>query len=117
MNTHETLLLKTLQAKQLHKNGGDTARFIDAVLDQNPEEAERLTKNVCARIPLALAEEMEGFGSLLDLNKREIITMACVTSWTRPSPWWTSTTPGPCPTTGRNDHGHAHPERHGAERL
>lgn len=76
MNTHETLLLKTLQAKQLHKNGGDTARFIDAVLDQNPEEAERLTKNVCARIPLALAEEMEGFGSLLDLNKREIITMA-----------------------------------------
>ena len=51
MNTHETLLLKTLQAKQLHKNGGDTARFIDAVLDQNPEEAERLTKNVCARIP------------------------------------------------------------------
>ena len=28
MNTHETLLLKTLQAKQLHKNGGDTARFV-----------------------------------------------------------------------------------------
>ena len=76
MNTHETLLLKTLQAQQLHKNGGDTARFIDAVLDQNPEEAERLTKNVCARIPLALAEQMEGFGSLHDLNKREIITMA-----------------------------------------
>ena len=35
-----------------------------------------MTKNVCARIPLVLAEEMEQLGSLLDLNKREIITLA-----------------------------------------
>jgi len=75
MNTRETLVLKSLQLKQLN-SGGDTARFVDAILEQNPAEAERLTKNVCARIPLALAEKMEILGNLLDLNKREIITMA-----------------------------------------
>ena len=35
-------------------------------------------KNVCARIPLQLAQEMETLGSMLDLNKREIITMALI---------------------------------------
>ena len=76
MNTRETLILKTLECKKLHRDGGDTARFIDAALEQNPEQADTVTKNVCARIPLSLAEEMEQLGSLLDLNKREIITMA-----------------------------------------
>ena len=76
MNTRETLILKTLECKKLHRDGGDTARFIDAALEQNPEQADAVTKNVCARIPLFLAEEMEQLGSLLDLNKREIITLA-----------------------------------------
>ena len=38
MNTRETLILKTLQFKALN-NGADTARFIDHLLDQNPEQA------------------------------------------------------------------------------
>ena len=75
MNSRETLILKTLQCKALH-NGADNARFVDHLLDQNPEQADAITKNVCARIPKLLAERMEEIGSLLDLNKREMITLA-----------------------------------------
>lgn len=75
MNTRETLILKTLQCKALH-NSADNADFIDAIFEKNPEQAEALTKNVCARIPLALADEMEFLGGLLGLNKRELITLA-----------------------------------------
>jgi hypothetical protein len=77
MNTRETLILKTLEMKALNA-GADTANFIDSILAQNPEQADQITKNVCARIPLSLAEEMESVGALLSLNKREIITMAVV---------------------------------------
>ena len=65
MNSRDTLVLKVLQFKALH-NGADTGRFIDALLEQNPESAEALTKNVCARIPKPLAERMENMGKLLD---------------------------------------------------
>ena len=74
MNTRETLILKTLQSKALQA-GADNG-FIDVFLSQNPEQADQLTKNVCARIPIELARDMEGLGALLDLNKREIITLA-----------------------------------------
>ena len=49
---------------------------MDHLLEQNPEQADALTKNVCARVPLELARDMETLGGMLDLNKREIITMA-----------------------------------------
>ena len=75
MNSRETLILKTLQCKALH-TGADNAKFVDHLLDQNPEQADAITKNVCARIPLQLAKDMETLGGMLDLNKREIITMA-----------------------------------------
>ena len=75
MNTIETLILKTLQMKALHE-GSDKGDFVDTLLAQNPEQADQITKNVCARIPIELARDMEGLGALLDLNKREIITMA-----------------------------------------
>ena len=74
MNTRETLILKTLQSKALQA-GADNG-FIDILLSQNPEQADQITKNVCARIPIELARDMEGLGALLDLNKREIITLA-----------------------------------------
>ena len=77
MNTRETLILKALECKKLH-NGADNNRFVDALLDQNPEMAEALTKNVCARLPIGLVEEMEGLSGLLDLNKREMITLALI---------------------------------------
>ena len=66
--------MKTLQAKAL-QSGADNG-FIDVLLSQNPEQADQITKNVCARIPIELARDMEGLGALLDLNKREIITLA-----------------------------------------
>jgi hypothetical protein len=75
MNTRETLLLKTLQFKALN-TGTNAGDFLDSLLVQNPEKADELTKNVCARIPLQLAKDIEYIGSLLDLNKREIITLA-----------------------------------------
>jgi hypothetical protein len=75
MNTRETLLLKTLEFKAVN-TGTNAGDFIDNLLAQNPEKADELTKNVCARIPLQLAKDMEYIGSLLDLNKREIVTLA-----------------------------------------
>ena len=77
MNTRETLILKALEFKNVH-TGASIDGFVDTLLAQNPDQADAITKNVCARIPLALAEEMEQLGGLIGLNKREIITMAIV---------------------------------------
>ena len=75
MNTRETLVFKTLAWKQTLTGSGH-ADLVDHLLDQDQEKADELTKNVCARIPLQLAKDMETLGGMLDLNKREIITMA-----------------------------------------
>ena len=75
MNTREILVFKTLAWKQT-LNGSGNGDLVDHLLEQNPEQADTLTKNVCARIPLELARDMETLGGMLDLNKREIITMA-----------------------------------------
>ena len=64
MNTRETLILHALQFKQLHDGSGH-ADIVDHLLTENPERADELTKNVCARIPLVLANEMEQLGGLL----------------------------------------------------
>lgn len=77
MNTRETLILKALDFKNVH-TGASIDGLVDTLLAQNPDQADAITKNVCARIPLALAEEMEQLGGLIGLNKREIITMAIV---------------------------------------
>ena len=75
MNTREILVFKTLAWKQT-LNGSGNGDLVDHLLEQNPEQADTLTKNVCARVPLELARDMETLGGMLDLNKREIITMA-----------------------------------------
>ena len=77
MNTRETLILKSLEFKR-SMSGTGNGHFVDHLLAQNPDQADEITKNVCARIPLQLAQEMETLGSMLDLNKREIITMALI---------------------------------------
>ena len=79
MNTREILVFKTLAWKQTLTTGGLgslNADLVDRALDENPEQADALTKNVCARVPVQLAQDMEAVGGMLDLNKREIITMA-----------------------------------------
>ena len=77
MNTRETLILKALEFKNVH-TGSSIDGLVDHLLAQNPEQADAITKNVCARIPVGLAEQMEELGGLIGLNKREIITMAIV---------------------------------------
>ena len=74
MNTRETLVFKTLAWKQTLTGSG--ADLVDHLLDQDQEKADELTKNVCARVPLQLAQDMEAVGGMLDLNKREMITLA-----------------------------------------
>ena len=74
MNTRETLVFKTLAWKQTLTGSG--ADLVDHLLDQDQEKADELTKNVCARVPLQLAQDMEAVWGMRDLNKREIITMA-----------------------------------------
>ena len=77
MNTRETLILKALEFKRVH-TGASLDGLVDHLLAQNPEQADAITKNVCARIPVGLAEQMEQLGGLMGLNKREIITMAII---------------------------------------
>lgn len=77
MNTRETLILKTLEFKHVH-SGASIDGLVDHLLTQNPEQADAITKNVCARLPIGLVEEMEQLGGLLSLNKRQIITMALI---------------------------------------
>lgn len=77
MNTREILILKALQFKQLHTTGSNfNGDLVDALLESDPSRADELTKNVCARVPMELAKDMEVVGGMLNLNKREIITLA-----------------------------------------
>lgn len=79
MNSRETLILQTLKFKELQTSGSsDTTMLVDQMLQQDPEMADKLTKNVCARISHELAQEMESIGGLLNMSKREIITLAIV---------------------------------------
>lgn len=75
MNSREILVLKTLERKAL-LSGSDPGAIVDHLLEQNPDQADALTKNVCARIPKQLAERMEQIGSFLEINKRVMITYA-----------------------------------------
>lgn len=77
MNTRETLILKTLTWKEGLTGSGHGA-MVDRLFEENPEHADQITKNVCARIPLDLAQDMEAVGGMLGLNKREIMTMALI---------------------------------------
>lgn len=77
MNSRETLILHTLKFKQLHTSGSNfSGDIVDKLLEADSKAADEITKNVCARIPLELANEMEQLGGMIGLNKREIITMA-----------------------------------------
>ena len=79
MNSRETLILHTLKFKQLHTSGSNfSGDIVDKLLEADSKAADEITKNVCARIPLELANEMEQLGGMIGLNKREIITMAVV---------------------------------------
>jgi hypothetical protein len=75
MNSRETLILNVLKFKQLHQGSGNQD-LVDHLLEQNPDQADEITRNVCARIPLSLFDDLNNFCGVLDMNKREIITLA-----------------------------------------
>lgn len=76
MQTKERILLGVLKFKSL--NHGITGDLVDRVLESDPEKADQITRNVCARIPLELSQRLDSYTEVLDLNKREIINLALV---------------------------------------
>lgn len=74
-HTRETLIYSVLKFKRAHQNTGNQ-EMVDHLLDQNPEQADQITRNVCARISLPMSNDLEGFAGLLGMSKREIITLA-----------------------------------------
>lgn len=77
MNSRETLIFHALQSKRLF-TGASNDKLVDMFLAQDSDAVDAITKNVCARIPIALSKEMEEIGSVIGLNKRELITMGIV---------------------------------------
>lgn len=76
MTPSQTIQLQSLKLKATIE--GSYPSLIDAVLE-NPANAEGLKKdfrNVCALISHAQFDELENLCSLLDLSKREVISMA-----------------------------------------
>ena len=77
MNTREILILKALESKHSQYTESDAGRqIVDKLFESDTETADKLTKNVCARISLPLAHDMEHLCRLLGLSKREFITMS-----------------------------------------
>jgi hypothetical protein len=74
-HTRETLIFNALKFKRSHQNTGNQD-LVDHLLDANPEKADEITRNVCARISLPMSQELEGYASMLGMSKREIITLA-----------------------------------------
>ncbi len=76
MNSTEQILLGVLKFKSLQQGvGGD---IVDHLLASDPAQADQITRNVCARIPLELSQRLDSYTDLIGLNKREIINLALV---------------------------------------
>lgn len=75
LNINELLTMKVLQLKQLNEGSGN-GDLVDALLEAHPEQAEAITRNICAHIPIQLYKDVETMSSLLDMTKREIVTVA-----------------------------------------
>ena len=76
MTPSQTVQLQALKLKA--SNEGSHPAFVDVLLE-NPANKEGLKKdfrNVCALIHVSQFEQLENLCSLLDLSKREVISMA-----------------------------------------
>ena len=79
MKSREILILQALKFKALH-TGESNSFLIDAAL-QDPdykEQFSKLTRNVCAMVSIDLANEMDQLCGILEMSKRELITLAIV---------------------------------------
>lgn len=76
MTPSQTVQLQALKLKAA--NEGSHPTLIDAVLENpaNKEGVKKDFRNVCALIHVSQFEELENLCSLLDLSKREVISMA-----------------------------------------
>ena len=73
--TRETLIFNVLKFKRAHQHTGNQD-IVDHLLDENPEKADEITRNVCARISLPMSQDLDGYCAMLGMTKREIIQLA-----------------------------------------
>lgn len=74
MTPNEVLTLKALQRKS--QNSAYNPEFTDALLNVASDETKKHYRNLCALIPVELFDEFERLSRVLDLSKREFLTLA-----------------------------------------
>ena len=76
MTPSETIRLQALKLKA--NNDGSHPSLIDSALENsvNKEEVKKEYRNVCALIHIGQFESLERLCNVLDLSKREVMTMA-----------------------------------------
>lgn len=74
MTPNEVLTLKALQLKS--NNSAYNPQFTDALLNVASEDTKKHYRNLCALIPVELFDEFERISHVLDLSKREFLTLA-----------------------------------------
>jgi hypothetical protein len=77
MNTHQTLMLHALKAKQLNDQGFSGGDLVGNLID-GQEEVKAKMKNICAFISPELFNEVDVLTHLLELSKRQVVEMALV---------------------------------------
>lgn len=74
MTPNEVLTLQALKLKS--DNDSYNPKTVDLFLNADAEETKQHYRNLCAMIPVELFDEFERFSHLLDLSKRELLTLA-----------------------------------------
>jgi hypothetical protein len=66
--------LKSLQLKS--NNSAYNPEFTDVLLNLDSEDTKKHYRNLCALIPVELFDEFERISHVLDLSKRQLLTLA-----------------------------------------
>jgi hypothetical protein len=74
MTPHEVLTLQALKLKS--ENDAYNPNFTDALLNVDSEDTKKHYRNLCALIPADLFDDFEKYSHVLDLSKREFLTLA-----------------------------------------
>ena len=77
MRFDELIRLQALKQKQLHHQGTDFD-LVDMVLQQNAEEAGKLTRNICAHVSIQLFERVDNLCGVLEISKRQFVEQALI---------------------------------------
>lgn len=76
--TKSILELKLTQKALNFRFGINQEQFIDSMLEQDPDGKKWKTKNVCAHMSEPLVQRLENTLAMLEMSKREFITLAIV---------------------------------------